>query len=700
MDSKTEGAWKTTFPDAYEMKVADDWLHAFNAPLAGWKKQSESTLLPELLKPPFSFIYNSRPSSDFLPSWKQMSSPPQRTKAGTSFEVTYTDPQTGLAVRVVALQYQDFPAVEWVVYLKNSGKTDTPILQDIQALDTTLLSPEVDPAIHYTKGATCSMDDFMPLLRKLNVRGEQHLEPGGGRSSSDFLPFFNFETKGEGVVTAIGWTGEWAMHFSHPQGANVQLRSGMARTHLKLHPGEEIRTPRILMLFWRGNPLRGNNLLRSLILSYHRPSAGNRPVTMPMCNANWGGTSAAVHLENIRQIVRHRLPMDYYWIDAEWFGEGPWWSNAGDWRVKKDLYPEGFKPISDLLHQSGLKFLLWFEPERVCEGTPWYTEHAKWLLEVPKDRRFYNWGTSQEDPNWVRNESLRNQIKENDRLFNLGIPEARRFLTDFISDKINEFGIDCYRHDANIAPLEFWRAADAPDRQGITEIRWVEGLYEFWDGLRQRHPNLVIDVCASGGRRIDLETIGRCLPLWRTDFPNSNTGKQCHTYGLLHWVPLNSTSAGNLGDGTMYDLRSSMCSGLVFGLFGHDDQAQTKEDYSGFPFEGVKKELEQQRWIEKYFYGDYYPLTQYSQAEDAWEAYQLHLADRQEGLVVVLKRPLSNFITAVFPLKALDQDRSYELFNMDSGERLVISGKTILQQGLKVTLPRKPDTALIRYKLA
>ncbi len=198
--------------------------------------------------------------------------------------------------------------------------------------------------------------------------------------------------------------------------------------------------------------------------------------------------------------------MDYYWIDAGWFGKGKWWKNPGDWRVKKDLYPEGFKPISDLLHASGRKLLLWFEPERVCAGTPWYTELDKWLLEVPQDRKVYrgfdgkgDWDVATTDPRWVPNESARNQIQEGDKLFNLAIPEARQFMTDFISAKIDEFGLDCFRNDANIAPLEFWRAADSPDRQGMTEIRWVEGFYAFWDELRRRHPNLIIDDCASGG---------------------------------------------------------------------------------------------------------------------------------------------------------------------------------------------------------
>jgi alpha-galactosidase len=681
-----------------EMQMADDMVRSFGAPQGGWKKHADTGLLPEAIKPPFSFRYGGRESSDLLPGWKCESKTSDIDGVGTRHEITYADPQTELVVRVSAILFRNFPAAEWVIHFKNEGASETPILEEVQALDTWLLSRGGDPTIHYAAGATCSMNDFMPLRRDLNLKGELHLEPGGGRSSSDFLPFFNIETKGEGAIVAIGWTGEWATNFSHSEGENLQVRAGMALTHLKLLPGEEIRTPRILNLFWQSDRMRGHNMLRQFILAHHRPQAGEKPVSMPICNANWGGTPAATHLENIKQMVAHRLPMDYYWIDAEWFGHGPWWENTGDWQIKKDLYPQGFKPISDFLHSSGLKFLLWFEPERVCEGTPWYTEQAKWLLEVPKDRRVYNWGTSQEDPLWVRNESLRNQIKENDRLFNLSIPEARQFLTDFISNKIEEWGIDCFRHDANIAPLEFWRAADAPDRQGITEIRWVEGLYAFWDELVRRHPDLVIDVCASGGRRIDLETVGRCLPLTRTDFHASNTGNQCHTYGLHYWVPLNSTLGGESDAANLYDIRSSMSSGLVFGLFGNGDAPQTRKDYNDFPFERVKRILEQQRGVERYFYGDYYPLTEYSQAEDAWIAYQLDVPEEKEGLVVVLKRPASPYTRAIFPLKALRKDASYEITNLDTDRRTTLLGGQLMSEGLELFLLKKPDSALIHYR--
>lgn len=683
-----------------EMAIAADWAQSFGAIPDGRMRQAKTKLLPELLKPPFSFVYGSEQSSDLLVRWKSEVGLSESDERGNRHQVRFTDPQTGLAVLIEVMQFSAFPAVEWVLRFKNTSTSDTPILEDVQALDGHLQCEQGDPDIHYAKGATCSPDDFMPLRRVLNKSGEHHLEPGGGRSSSDFLPFFNLETKGEGVIIAIGWTGQWAISFRRPDGPNVHVRCGMAATHLKLRPGEEIRSPRILVLFWQGKRLRGHNVLRQFLLSYHRPSAGGKLMKMPMCNNNWGGTPIARHLENIRQIVAHGLPMDYYWIDAEWFGKGPWWSATGDWRVNRDLYPHGMKPISDLLHASGRKFLVWFEPERVCEGTPWYEEHADWLLEVPKPNRIYNFGTSQADPMWVRNESLRNQLRENDRLFNLGIPQAREFLADFMSARIDEFGIDCYRHDANIAPVEFWRAADGPDRIGITEIRWVEGLYAFWDELRARHPSLMIDVCASGGRRIDLETLSRCLPLWRSDYYATDVSQQCQTHGLLYWVPVSSTYTGDLSNHSIFDVRSSLGAGLVFGLFGVDDATRdvTNYNFRNFPFRTAKAELETYREIQKYFYGDYYPLTEYSQANDAWMAYQLHLPTEDEGLVVVLKRAQSNFVSALFQLKALEPNASYQLTSLDNRESSNWLGSHLLNQGLDLQLPRKPDSALLRYR--
>jgi alpha-galactosidase len=91
-------------------------------------------------------------------------------------------------------------------------------------------------------------------------------------------------------------------------------------------------------------------------------------------------------------------------------------------------------------------------------------------------------------------------------------------------------------------PLDFWRKNDAPDRQGITEIKHVTGYLAYWDELRRRHPKMLIDSCASGGRRNDLETMRRAVPLWRSDYAFETTGHQCMTHGVSLWLPYHGTA--------------------------------------------------------------------------------------------------------------------------------------------------------------
>ncbi len=616
----------------------------------------------------FSFIYGGAPSLAPLNQWprqaREESLDPERTRR----VVTYRDPATGLEAELDAVVFRDFPAVEWVVHLKNTGAADTPMLESIQAVDAVLPVPTAGPPVlHWAKGAVASFDDFAPQETVLKPGAKLRLQPGGGRSSSQVLPFFNAAGAHGGVVAAGGWSGEWAAEFTGDPRGQVSLKAGLARTHLVLHPGETIRTPRMLLLFYEGDRWRGQNLLRQFLLAHHRPQRAGQPLVAPITCGNWGGTRAEVHLDNIRTIIQQKLPIDYYWIDAEWFGQGGWPVNVGDWEVKKDLYPAGFKPLSDALRQSGRELMLWFEPERVFKNTPWYVAHRNWLLDIGQD-------------------SL---------LLNLGHPDARKFLTDFISAKVDEFGLGCYRQDFNMDPLPYWQAADAPDRQGITEIRHIEGLYAFWDELRARHPDLILDNCASGGRRIDLETVGRATPFWRTDGPRDAIAHQCHTYGLLAWVPLSATSQDRAADD--YEFRSSMCSALCLNWWVSGD-APAERIPANFPFAWARRTLEQYLKLRQFYYGDYYPLTGYSQARDVWMAYQLDRTDLGQGLVVALRRPDSPYQSARFPLRGLEEKAAYQVTDLDTGERTTRSGADLARDGLEVVLRARPGSALLVYE--
>ena len=469
----------------------------------------------------------------------------------------------------------------------------------------------------------------------------------------------------------------------------------MAKTHLKLHPGEEIRTPRMLALFWQGEPVRGNNLLRRFLLAHHRPQPGGKPIVLPVLLGSWGGAPAADHLKMIQRIIQRDLPIELYWIDAEWFGSTVVEEQRQLGRAQGSL-SAGISSRSAIRCTSRAESSCCGSSRSGSAGAPngrgSRTAPAgcsNWATATPEYKQHnMDWKVPHEDPRWVLWESRRSQIHENDLLWNMGEPAARRFLTDWLSDRIDEFGLDWYREDFNIAPLEFWQHADTPDRQGMTEIRYIEGLYAMWDELLRRHPGLAIDNCASGGRRIDLETIGRSTALWRTDWPADAIHRQCHTFGLLSWVPLNMSDGAVLTKGNEYEWRSAMTAGMNVKLPDQDDEESARQ---------AKAAIEQYLSIQKFYYGDYYPLTQYSQAKDVWMAYQLDLPETGEGLVVALKRPESKDGRKTLRLKGLDGEASYQVTNLDTKKSWTVAGSRLMGAGLEIELANQPDSALIQY---
>ena len=104
----------------------------------------------------------------------------------------------------------------------------------------------------------------------------------------------------------------------------------------------------------------------------------------------------------------------------------------------------------------------------------------------------------------------------------------------------------------------------------MSEIKGIMGLYSYWDELRKRHPGLQIDNCASGGRRLDIETMSRSVALWRSDCAGQPLAEQFHTQGLMPWVPLTAGVWCAIKGGTpvgssqqLYEQRSGYCAGMT-----------------------------------------------------------------------------------------------------------------------------------------
>jgi alpha-galactosidase len=446
----------------------------------------------------------------------------------------------------------------------------------------------------------------------------------------------------------------------------------MPETRFRLRPGEEVRTPSVAFLFWKGaDRMSGHNLFRRFVLAHHMPRLDGRPRPLPIAHGvGFGGpfpcneyvcATESYAIGMIERLHQFGIEPDACWIDAGWY-ENPtnqWWSGVGTWTVNRKNFPRGLKPVTAAARRYGQGFVVWFEPERVYEGTWLDRERKEWLISLPGN------------PN---------------RLLDLGNPAALAWLIDHIASFIREEGVTIFRQDFNFDPAPYWKAMDAPDRAGVAEMKHIEGLYAFWDALLERSPGLLIDNCASGGRRIDLETTSRSLPLWRTDYqyyePN---GYQCHTYGLHFFLPASGT--GN-GDPRKYWFRSAAGgSAVVMGW----------ELGANFNVRAALEDMAEFRSLRDYYYGDYYPLTAYATGDDAWAAYQWDRPEERDGIVLAFRRPMAPQASILVRLGGLEAEADYEVDYVDYGVVVVKSGRE-LAEGLTLRIPEEPASLLVRYR--
>ena len=114
-------------------------------------------LLGPQAKTPFSFVYGDQPSEKLLADWPRKHKRKKLDAARTEHSLTWTDPKTALQVRCVAVEYSDFPAVEWTVYVKNTGRQNTPILEGVEGLDVRFERAEGSEfVLHGIKGDWCA----------------------------------------------------------------------------------------------------------------------------------------------------------------------------------------------------------------------------------------------------------------------------------------------------------------------------------------------------------------------------------------------------------------------------------------------------------------------------------------------------------------------------------------------------------------
>lgn len=426
----------------------------------------------------------------------------------------------GLKVRSEFRVYRDFPVVELLAFITNVSDGNSGIISDFKT--ACRLSGARLSTLKHGNGDTCRSDGYSFFEDKLDKRIE--LSPTSGTSCQGAFPYFTIRLDAAEARIAVGWPGRWKVVFT-PKDYSIEFECSQARLSTFLRPGESLRSPRLtLMIYEKRDAFFGINLWRRWYMRHILPHPNGKPVPPMLCLHNFRagghpeftGADEENQLTALRTYIDKGIRPDVWWIDAGWYPCSYEWTRVGTWIPDSERFPNGLAPIGDYCEKHGIRLLLWFEPERVREDSLIDRAHPEWLL-----RR-----------------TLPDGSLSKNRLLDLGNREALKYIRDTIDGIIKDSRVGIYRQDFNFDPAPYWLQNEEEGREGYNENAHIRGYLALWDSLLESNHGLIIDSCASGGRRNDLETMRRAVTLHYTDVGYGNHPiKQKQHREMFEWIP-------------------------------------------------------------------------------------------------------------------------------------------------------------------
>nr|WP_239455265.1 alpha-galactosidase [Bifidobacterium pullorum] len=222
----------------------------------------------------------------------------------------------------------------------------------------------------------------------------------------------------------------------------------------------------------------------------------SQPVTLNVWEALYFDQDPDVVLDLVGRAAR--LGVERFVLDDGWFhARRTDTAGLGDWWVDRSVWPDGLKPLADAIHDHGMEFGLWFEPEMVNPDSDLYREHPDWVLQstgrLPLPHR-------------------------NQQVLDLTNPDAFAHVLEQISTVLGECAVDYVKWDHNRDLLE----AGGTLRGGAPAVHdHTIGYYRLIDALRERFPRIAWESCASGGGRVDLGVIEHVSRVWTSDMTDA-----------------------------------------------------------------------------------------------------------------------------------------------------------------------------------
>ncbi|MDV5972559.1 Bifunctional alpha-galactosidase/sucrose kinase AgaSK [Streptococcus canis] len=638
-------------------------------------KQADGSLLSNFVFEDYR-IFSGKPTLEGLPATYV-----EKESEATSLEIQLIDKVSETRLFLLYTIYENLAAVTRSARFEQLGQQE---IRLTRALSLTLDLPDKHYDWLHLDGA---WSRERHLVRTPLSQGCQSVYSLKGASSSEHNPFLALlrpnadEHQGEVLGFSLVYSGNFLAQIDVTPYQQTRVSLGIHPEHFewRLAQGNHFQTPEVVI----GYSEEGLNGLSQIYHNLYQKRLARgywRDKERPILLNNWEAMTFDFDEERILKLAQQAadVGVELFVMDDGWFGaRDNDQAGLGDWKVNLNKLPNGLTGVIAKVHEMGMSFGLWIEPEMVNKDSDLYRQHPDWIFHHP--HRSQSHGRHQFTLDLSREEVFQNIYQQ-------------------LYDLLSQHDIDYIKWDMNRYMTEVFSLTQANDRQGEIFHRYILNLYRLFDRLTSQFPKILFESCSSGGARFDPGLLYYAPQVWTSDDSDAIERLKIQ-YGTSIVYPL-STMGCHVSEVpnqqvsrlTPLETRANVA---YFGAFGYEldlSELTTTELHE------VKEQIAFYKRARKTFqYGRFTRLM--SPFEDSSTAWQV-MSESQEELFVGFYRSLimANEGNQRLYLKGLDETATYQVNN-----QAVYSGSSLMYAGLPIASEDFPtglkDFASILYRI-
>ena len=584
----------------------------------------------------------------------------QATEAETLI-ITLKDDVAQLRLKLNYTIYQDYATVIRSITLINDSAETVEINQlASQALDFPNRSFEL---IHLN-GA---WGRERQLTREKIEIGTKVLDSKRGSSSHHQNPFVTLveptttEFQGEAYGFCLVYSGNHQTVIEKDNYSQTRVVMGMNPFNFawQLPAGESFHSPEVVNVYSNQGLNQMSKTYHDLF-NHHLIRGEHQLKERPVLINNWEATYFDFDDAKIHGIVdeAQALGIEMFVLDDGWFGERKDdHRSLGDWYEFEGKLEQGLEGIAQYVHDKGMKFGLWFEPEMISKDSDLHRAHPDWVLSVPGRPR---------------------SLSRQQHVLDFSRADVRDHIYQQMTAILDRVPIDYIKWDMNRNMTEVYSLLLDPEMQGEVSHRYILGLYEFMEKLTQAYPHILFESCSGGGGRYDAGMLYYMPQTWTSDNTDPIARLKIQ-YSTSLVYPISTMGAHvsaipnhQTGRETSLDIRGNVA---MSGVLGYElDLTTLSEEEKVLIVKQVDFYKEHRQLLQ---FGDFVRLkSPYEENEVAW---MFVSKDKKEAIVFyfrVLVEASAPYVT--LKLAHLDETLEYQIANH------VISGDALMNIGMYI----------------